>query len=237
MSGLSLLERSMVVFNFLPSKTLHPSRIRDYGSWPYLSALAAAPDAAALWHRHWSADILQREGLRDAPVTDGSSTGLEVAVMQPDALARLVRRIGVALCAPRLRYAISGPAVRALQAALGPQVMHWIREARMTHPGLPGEMFHDADQACHDVDLAGHAALYLAFQSARPEVARRLFLKLPPLPCLASASQGRMSSSDDELGTTAGSGIVHAVVAAIDSEGAMALVMAVRDRSDIQEQG
>lgn len=237
MSGLSLLERSMVVFNFLPSKTLHPSRARDYGSWAYLSALAAAPDAAALWHRHWSAEILQREGLKDAPVTDGSSVGLEVAVMRPGALALLARRIGVALCAPRLRQAISGPAVRALQAAFGPHVMHWIRDAGTMHSGLPGEMFHDADQARRDVDLAGQAALYLAFQSARPEVARRLFLKLPLLPSFASVRQGPMSPSEDDPGTPADIGIAHAVAAAIDSAGAMALVMAVHDRSDTRERG
>lgn len=208
----------MVVFNFLPSKTLHPTRMADYGPWPRACALAVGPAAAASWHRHWSAAILQREGLHAMPVTDGAAVGLDIAVLPRDALALLVRRMGVALCAPRLRYAIMGSSVRALQDALGPDVMHWVRDARAIHPGLPGAMLVDAGQARRDIDLAGHALLYLAFQGAPPAVARRLFLKLPPLPG-PSPSLPAATANDD---------IVQAVSAAIDSDGAMALAQAVR---------
>ncbi|HTJ98574.1 MAG TPA: hypothetical protein VL522_03070 [Bordetella sp.] len=250
MSGLSLFERSMVVFNFLPSKTLHPSRILDYGSQPYIAALAAAPESAAVWHRHWSRAILEREGLLDRPVTDTTATGLTVAVLQHHDLVRLVRRMGVAVCAPRLRYAISAEAVRALQAALGQDVLRWIKDGRAMHPGLAGEMFRDADDAVHQVDLAGRAALRIAFQSARPELARRFFLKLPTSPGfeggVAGATDRDTDDTDDgtgdtgdtgDTGGTVADGIEREVSAAIDSHTAMGLAMALQTGSIYQEQG
>ncbi|ARP83242.1 hypothetical protein CAL12_22085 [Bordetella genomosp. 8] len=220
MSGLSLLERPLVIFNFLPSKTLHPARMADYEPWPRACAMAVAPTTAASWHRHWSAAILLREGLHDMPVTDGADAGLDIAVLPQHALTLLVRRMGVALCAPRLRHAITGSSVRALQDALGPDVLHWIRDARAVHPGLPGAMFGDAAEARRDVDLAGYASLYLAFRGAPPALARRLFLKLPPLAAAAPSLSASMANDD----------IVHAVSAAIDSDGAMALARAVHGR-------
>jgi type III secretion protein K len=252
MSGLSLFERSMVVFNFLPSKTLHPSRIPDYRSQPYIDALAAAPGSAAVWHRHWSQAILKQEGLLDRPVTDTTATGLAVAVLQHDALVRLVRRMGVVVCAPRLRYAISADAVRALQAALGQDVLRWIKDGRAMHPGLAGEMFRDADDAVQQVDLAGRAALRIAFQSARPELARRFFLKLPTargfqgdVACATdrdtddaggTGGTGGTGDAGDTGGTVAG-GIERELSAAIDSHTAMGLAMALQTDSIYQGQG
>ncbi|WP_066639727.1 SctK family type III secretion system sorting platform protein [Bordetella sp. H567] len=227
MFDLSLCGRAMVVFNFLPSKTLHPSRNGDYASSAYLAALAAVPASAAVWHRRWSHLILQKEDLLDVPVTDVAAKGLPIAVMQGDALTMLVRRIGVVLCAPRLRYAISGEAVRALCAALGGDVLRWIRDGRRLHPGLAGEMFRDADEALHNVTLAGHAALYTAFEQADPAVARRLFLKLPPLP--------QVDATPDAAGCpgAAAGTIDREVATAIDNDVAMGLVTAVQAASAI----
>lgn len=206
----------MVVFNFLPSRTLHPTRAADYQSAAYVAALSAMPASAAVWHRHWSQLILQQEGLLQAPVTDVAAEGLTVAVLHGNALTMLVRRIGAVLCAPRLRYAISGEAARALRGALGDDALRWFRDGRRLHPGLAGDMFTDAEEALRNVTLAGHAALYLAFKQAVPEVARRFFLKLPRLPQAQASRAGAVPGAiNDE------------VIAAINSSAAMGLAMAL----------
>jgi type III secretion protein K len=179
MPDLSLCGRSMAVFNFLPSRTLHPSRFHAYGSAPYAAATASLPALSGIWHRHWSRQILQQENLLDTPVTDIAAAGLAVAVLQPAELAALARRMGAVLCAPSLRYAITGAAVRALQEALGVDVLRLARNGRSLHPGLPGAAFADAGEAQRVVDRTGYAALHAAFDSAKPEVARRFYLKLP----------------------------------------------------------
>jgi type III secretion protein K len=217
MADLSLCGRAMVEFNFLPSRTLHPSRMADYESAVYVAALAAMPNSAAVWHRHWSRLILEQEGLLQAPVTDVAAQVLTVAVLQVEALSTLVRRIGAVLCEPRLRYAISGESVRALRAALGDDALRWFREGRGLHPGLAGDMTTNAEEALSNVTLAGHAALYAAFKQVVPEVAGRFFLKLPRLP-QARASQGGAASGE----------IHHEVMAAIDSDTAMALAMTLQ---------
>jgi type III secretion protein K len=179
MAVTSLSDGSLAVFNFLPSRTLHPSRFRHYGCAVYAATIPAMPEFSGTWHRHWSREILRQEGLVEAPVSDIRTAGLAVAVLAPAALEALVQRIGVVLCASRLRYAISGDAVRALRGALGVEVLHWARDGRTLHPGLPGPMFQNAHEAVRTVSTVGYAALYSAFKSAKPEVARRLFLKLP----------------------------------------------------------
>jgi hypothetical protein len=95
-------------------------------------------------------------------------------------------------------------------------------------------MFRDADDAVQHVDLAGRAALHIAFQSARPELARRFFLKLPtPL-----GFQGDVASATDgDAGGPAPGGIGREVSAAIDSHTAMGLAMALQTGSIYQGQG
>ena len=52
------LDRRLVEFNQLPSRTLHPSRHAAYAPPAALAAIAAAPGLAPAWHRHWSREIL-----------------------------------------------------------------------------------------------------------------------------------------------------------------------------------
>ncbi|OZI62069.1 hypothetical protein CAL28_22865 [Bordetella genomosp. 11] len=229
----------MVIFNFLPSRTLHPSRAGDAEFSAYVAALAARPASAPVWHRYWSRRILEREALLDSPITDLTAVGLAVAVLGTDALAALARQIGVVLCTPRLRYAISGEAVRALRARLGDDALRWIRDGRALHPGLPGEMFRDADQALRHVMRAGYAAIHAAFLPAPPEIGRRLFLKLPLAPEDVFATDepdfGESDPGDAKCGNphrgdasdAAVATMDPAVAAAVDSDAAMALVTAV----------
>jgi type III secretion protein K len=179
MSMLSLCDRSLIVFNFLPSTTLHSSRQQDYGCAPFATAVAATPALSALWHRHWSLHILRQEGLAGCFVTDPACAGLELAILPPADLSALARRIGAVLCARRLRYAISGEDVRALQDVLGADALRLAKMGSPMHPGLEGPMFRDASEAAATVEVTGYAALHMAFQAAAPAVARRFFLKLP----------------------------------------------------------
>jgi type III secretion protein K len=179
MSMISLCDRSLIVFNFLPSTTLHPSRQCDYGCAPFATAATATPALSAIWHRHWSRHILRQEGLAGSVVMDPACAGLELAILPPADLSALARRIGAVLCAPRLRYAISGEDVRALQDALGADALRLAKMGSPIHPGLGGAMFRDAGEAVATVEVTGYAALHAAFQAATPAVARRFFLKLP----------------------------------------------------------
>jgi type III secretion protein K len=175
----SVIDRRLVTFNFLPSRTLHPTRYAHYESEAFERALTAMPGRAGTWHRHWSRRILQRERLWDRPVTDPRDAHLDLAVLPPRALSALARRIGAVLCAPRLRYAISGAQVRALQAELGAGTLQLARECSGMHPGIPGEPFSDASQARATVEDFGYGALYAIAVVAQPEIAGRFMLKLP----------------------------------------------------------
>jgi type III secretion protein K len=175
----SVIDHRLVMFNFLPSRTLHPTRHAYYQSEAFERALTAMPGRAGTWHRHWSRRILQREELWDRPVTDTSDVHLDLAVLPPHVLSALARRIGAVLCAPRLRYAISGAQVRALQAELGADTLQWARERGGMHPGIPGGPFRHVSEARETVEDFGYGALYVIAMVAQPEIARRFMLKLP----------------------------------------------------------
>jgi type III secretion protein K len=175
----SVLDRHLVIFNFLPSTTLHATRYDDYGSGLFARSIASMPGLANTWHRHWSRRILQQENLLHCPVVDTAHAGLSLAVLPTAALSVLARCVGVVLCAPRLRYAISGTQVRALQAALGPDVLRLAWSGESFHAGIPGQPFCNAEQASETVERLGYAVLHQAYRTAKPELARRFVLKLP----------------------------------------------------------
>ncbi|ANN76768.1 SctK family type III secretion system sorting platform protein [Bordetella flabilis] len=175
----SVVDRRLVMFNFLPSRTLHPTRYAHYQSEAFERALTAMPDRAGTWHRHWSRRILQREQLWDRPVTDLGDAHLDLAVLPRHALSALARRIGAVLCAPRLRYAISGAEVRALQTELGANTLRLARECAGMYPGIPGDPFSHASEARETIDDLGYGALYAISVAVPPEIARRFMLKLP----------------------------------------------------------
>jgi len=179
----SALDRRLVEFNQLPSRTLHPSRHAAFAPAAALDAMARAPALDAAWHRHWSRDILRGLGLLDRPVTDAGRPELALALLTPDALALCARRLGAVLCGPRLRRAIAGDEVRLLIASLGADLMDFARRAAAgLHAGIAESTAWPIEQAAAAVDALGHGALRAALSGGGPELRLRAELKLPDLP-------------------------------------------------------
>lgn len=194
----SVLDRRLVAFNLLPSRTLHPSRHAAFAAPAALGAVAAAPQMAASWHRHWSRDILRALGLHERPVTDPARPELALALLPPEAMAQCARRMGAVLCGPRLRRAIAGDEVRTLIDSLGAELMDFTRRTAGTlHGGIAESAAWPIDQAADAVDTLGLAALRAALSGAGPELRLRAELKLPeqpdqdaPVPALEALSLG-----------------------------------------------
>ncbi|CUK12603.1 SctK family type III secretion system sorting platform protein [Achromobacter xylosoxidans] len=179
-SASTLLDRRLVEFNQLPSRTLHPSRHAAYAPRPALALVAAAPALAPAWHRHWSREILETLGLRQRPVTDPDHPELALALLAPDAMMRCARQLGTVLCGPRLRRAIAGDEVRALIADLGGDLLAFSRRtAASLHGGLADSVAWTLADTTAAIDSLGLGALRAAWSGAGPELARRAELKLP----------------------------------------------------------
>lgn len=175
----ALFTGRLIEFNLLPSRTLHPSRHAQFSA-PEAPVPAAL---AAIWHRHWSRDILRRLGLLERPVREASQPELALALLPPDRLARAARLVGAALCAPRLRRAIAGGEVRQLLAALGAEALDFARHsAQALHPGLDGGAALNARDVAAQVDHLGRATVMAALRGGGPELALRAELKLPAGP-------------------------------------------------------
>ncbi|MEN4920218.1 SctK family type III secretion system sorting platform protein [Achromobacter spanius] len=188
------LDRRLVAFNLLPSRTLHPSRHAAFAA-----PAPVVPDAlASSWHRHWSREILCALGLQERPVTDPNRPELALALLPPDALAQCARRMGATLCGPRLRRAIAGDEVRLLIGSLGAELMDFTRRtAGALHAGIAESAAWPVEQAAAAVDTLGLAALRAALSSGGSELSLRAELKLPeqpaqdaPLPAFDALSLG-----------------------------------------------
>ena len=192
---LSAFDRSGWLFLTLPSMTLHPARWKQFAGAATSPAVARAvatlararqpvqgQSEHAVWHGIWSEHILESLGLRSDDAVDFSHATMTLALAPGRALARGIRRAGAAVCASRLRQCIRGAEVRALKAAIGEEVYDWAcSEARGTAMKVPGSAYADPREACAEIDACGVAILHRAFDTAAPEVGRRVQLKLPPL--------------------------------------------------------
>ncbi|MFY0478476.1 SctK family type III secretion system sorting platform protein [Achromobacter marplatensis] len=176
---LQLFGRRLMEFNQLPSQTLHPSRREAFARSANLAVLEANPKARAALHRHWSRQILQGLGVASEPVFDTGRRELVVALLPPDALENLARQTGAVLCGPRLRRTIVGAEVRTLRAALGDDIVAFVRQAESLHPGLEGTRNWTLEEALSAVEELGQRTLLAAVTDAGPAVARRFELKLP----------------------------------------------------------
>ncbi|AWP74429.1 SctK family type III secretion system sorting platform protein BscK [Bordetella bronchiseptica] len=177
-----LLSERLMIFNLLPSLTLHASRHDETFPADWVRALCNADAALAnAWHRHWSRWILCELGLLNQPVLSLDPPQLKVALLSTDALRTCAAHAGALLCAPRLRRAIDGAEVRTLHAALGRDVMNFAvsSAARALHDGLAASSDWTLAATVQAAQKLGWALLRDAVQGAADEIALRCALKLP----------------------------------------------------------
>jgi type III secretion protein K len=173
---------ALLVFNQLPSRSLHPSRIPAAVQAALQRLQGAALDA---WHRHWSAQILRDRALADRPVPAVARPELTLALLSSADLCALAQRIGTVLCAPRLRATIAGDEVRAIVDALPPDLLQLARvDAAAIHPGLPDSRRWDLSRTFESIDVLGRGALLAALRPAGDALSVRAELKLPDSPVL-----------------------------------------------------
>lgn len=170
----------MLEFNFLPSRILHPSRYAAYGMPDPIPAILTVPDWQDVWHKHWSRSILRV--LNIETVRDTHHPELALGLLPTASLAPLARRVGAVLCGPALRQTILGPQVRMLRAALGDELLRFVQHEAVQRGAVeydPGAAFtHDPD-TLKTLETLGYSSLLKSVSEARPEVARRIELKLP----------------------------------------------------------
>ena len=178
MSPHPLLGR-MLEFNFLPSRTLHMSRYDTYALPGLGQAMQTAPSWQGAWHRHWSKSILRL--LNVGPIEDTGQPELALGLLSPQALKKLACRVGVVLCGTSLRHTILGEQVRALQNALGEELLTFARQdaARYEADLGPWSMAADASQTLDGLQALGYGTMLTGLSQSPPEVLRRVELKFP----------------------------------------------------------
>lgn len=175
---------ALMIFNQLPSRTLHPSRVAA-AAQAMLQRLQAVPTALDAWHRHWSQDILRERELTDRPVAAVARPELSLALLSSSELCALAQRVGTVLCAPRLRATIAGDEVRAVNQALSPELLQLARvDAAAIHPGLADSRRWDLPRTLEAIDVLGRGALLAALRPAGQALSARAELKLPDSPVL-----------------------------------------------------
>lgn len=178
-----LLDRRLLEFNLFPSLSLHPSHREEFLGPQADSHIQAEQICADYWHRHWSAAILDRIGLRDTPFMPLEPTlALKLALLPPASLIACMRHIGVSLCTPRLRRTIAGTEVRAMISFLDPSLLQFVRQGDMPASPVEDSLGWSLQQAMDAIEPMGQAVLMQIFDSGGPALSRRARLKLPAMP-------------------------------------------------------
>ena len=169
----------MLEFNFLPSRTLHISRYGTYALPALAQAVQAAPSWQQAWHRHWSKRILRI--LNIGAIENTRQPELAVGLLTPQALTKLARRVGAVLCGTSLRHAIRGEQVRALQSALGDELLTFARREVMRYEAnlATWNAAIDVPHTLHGLEALGYGTMLTGLSQSTPELLRRVELKVP----------------------------------------------------------
>lgn len=172
----------VVIFNLLPSLTLHPERRSQFADGCDWSFIGDTSEKAAIMHRHWSRAILKALRLENRIVEDTDGLALRVALLSVAELDRLARWLGVQLCATPFRTAIRGEDVRRMMSMPDAHVIEALRQSTEdTRDDLyaPARSW-PVEQALACYVELGIAALLFACESAGEALGTRLALKLAP---------------------------------------------------------
>lgn len=180
MTDQNLFASRMLEFNFLPSRTLHPSRYAAYATPDLVQAISTVPDWQDIWHRHWSRSILRT--LSIGTVRETHHPELALGLLPVARLASLARRVGAVLCGPSLRQTILGSQLRVLRASLGDELLRFVQQDAAQcggdEYGRGAALMHDPD-TLKALESLGYGSVLRSVSGAQPEVARRIELKLP----------------------------------------------------------
>ncbi|MFA5487778.1 MAG: SctK family type III secretion system sorting platform protein [Candidimonas sp.] len=172
----------VMMFNLMPSLTLHPERRSQFSGGHDWSFVGDTNESHAIMHRHWSRSILKALRLEERFVEDADSLALRVALLPADELDRLARWLGIRLCAVPFRTAIRGEDVRRM---MGSADAHEIETLRQSADELQIAFYEPArgwsvEQALANYAELGVAALLHACEPAGEALGIRLALKLAP---------------------------------------------------------
>lgn len=171
-------ERALI-FNTQPVCYLHASWFAILPHGDLVRRLRDAPRTLSALSRY----LLQTLELEGRYVEDFTNPWARLALLDGLLLERLLRRLGLTLCAPLIRRELTGPAVRHLKQSLGEEDWAFV----MTETPLLGPIPHfEGDVPLRSAEPAAHLALigarYCALHGLSAQdvaLTRRLALKLP----------------------------------------------------------
>lgn len=172
------LSTRMLEFNFLPSKTLHPSRFNIFSMPCFGVALRDKPQWNAAFHRHCSQAMLKMLGL--SVVKNTSQVDLAVGLLSVKELENLARFVGISIVSPTLKHSISGDDVRVQQLSFGHELLSYARRRGLLHiRDLALLNTAEFPESLEKVEAIGYSALLSGFSQSESNIAKRLELKIP----------------------------------------------------------
>lgn|GEM_PF-6630072 len=170
--------KQMLEFNFLPSYTLHSSRVSDYMCGHMDSEFQLLPNWNAAFHRKCSQTILKTFGL--CGVTDKNKGDLAIALLQGSKLDSLAQCVGVSIVAPALIMSISGESVREYQHRFGGPLMSYIRRNGLRYVSeFSLSNASEIPENLEKLKVIGYCTLLSSLQVADASITKRFELKLP----------------------------------------------------------
>jgi len=190
------MAQSLLLFNALPSRLLHASRLA------VLMPIGKPAEVSShQWDRHCSALLLP--DLDSKPVLSLEHPALPLAMLPEPVFDRLLLWCGALLLAPSIQRVISRLDVLEMEQQLGKEAVHF---ALLQAPNLlkisfesQADLAFSAGQSRGKALSLGAALLAAAFATAPPGIAQRGLLRLPadsvfntmPLPTAALKNNGQ----------------------------------------------
>ncbi len=171
----------LVVFNLLPSLTLHPDQRQRYTPPSGFDALLERSDMASMAHRHWSASILGALALTDDVVCSFEAPALSLAMCNAEQLEMVAKAAGLILVAHRLRRMVARAEVTEAIRVLGESEVRFARARGVSYSGfVPDTAAWDIGALDCAVNTLGRGVLARAFSAAPLAIHGRAMLRLSP---------------------------------------------------------
>jgi hypothetical protein len=176
---------ALLCFACQPSTLLHESRINGLIPESARMMLAGIEPGTRLWrniHRHWS--IALNKVLALPPLVPTvplfKEPSLPLALLRRAQFEELRQLAGALLAGPLIRHSIRREHQKLLQKALGEPLYRFaLSQAPAIHGGLRPSLSRDVHDLAADVPAWGDLLIARAIETAPPEIAERVRLRLP----------------------------------------------------------